>query len=197
MHKNEAHIAIQCPKRWHEMRGKSKVRLCESCQNDVYNLSDMTHTEAAQFMANVPKGACLIYGHDREGEIIHAPELDVPWLPSSLKRVLSSVVVMAALLPAEIACGAESGDYEHTQGWEESYNCSPSNLNPTPIELQVCPNFVDMLTQDMSKQDMSDMFTQDMPDMLQAADTPADADAELDASLDADGQGDDLGSDAD
>lgn len=166
MHKNRAPIVKQCPKRWGEMKGGEKVRLCESCDKEVHNLSDMTHREATEFMAALPEGTCLIYGHDAHGEIIHPPELAVPWLPKIIKNSLRSMFVAAALLPAEIACGAESSDIrEYPYTWDEQCAYKREGREPTEVELRRCPEFVDMLEQDMSKRDMSDMFIQDMAHM--------------------------------
>ena len=47
---NNVRVASPCTENWNDMHGSDRVRSCERCQKTVYNLSEMTAREAAEFV---------------------------------------------------------------------------------------------------------------------------------------------------
>lgn len=168
MHKNDAPIAQLCPKRWHEMHGRDSVRLCASCQNHVYNLSDMTDAAARRFVEAPPEHACIIYDHDSSGEILHRPVVSDHVQPG-IKKLLQAAFAVLAFFPVQTACGGMPNDSfegerrpQRTHPWEP--DCSlyddpyidpscPSQDQPrdNSIPSDMAPSIVDMALANQSK----------------------------------------------
>lgn len=64
-------LAFPCPVKWENMDGDERERLCKQCSQKVYNISDMTKSEAESFLANnVERGdACIFYYKRADGTI--------------------------------------------------------------------------------------------------------------------------------
>lgn len=55
---NHLRIASPCPANWEGMKGDDRVRLCELCNLHVYNIAELTSTEAASLIANAEGRIC-------------------------------------------------------------------------------------------------------------------------------------------
>jgi hypothetical protein len=51
-------IATPCPARWEDMGGGDKVRFCDQCKKNVYNISAMTTAEATALLESNPGRLC-------------------------------------------------------------------------------------------------------------------------------------------
>lgn len=63
-------IAAPCTMNWEDMAGNDRVRHCQQCQLDVYNISDMTAGEAETFLRNQTDKACINLYRRADGTII-------------------------------------------------------------------------------------------------------------------------------
>lgn len=63
-------IAAPCPVQWEDMEGDHRVRLCGSCSRNVYNISDMTSSEAELFLATNGDTQCLRFYRRSDGMIM-------------------------------------------------------------------------------------------------------------------------------
>jgi hypothetical protein len=45
-------VASPCPVAWDDMAGNERVRFCDQCSLNVYDISVMTKSEAESFIAN-------------------------------------------------------------------------------------------------------------------------------------------------
>lgn len=52
-------IAAPCPLEWEQMAGNDRVRFCNSCSKNVYNISDMTAKEAQAFLEENGTSQCV------------------------------------------------------------------------------------------------------------------------------------------
>lgn len=70
---NRVRVAAPCPADWNEMAGTDRVRFCQQCNLNVYNLSSMTRWEAEAFVARA-EGAegrvCIRYYRRADGTIL-------------------------------------------------------------------------------------------------------------------------------
>ena len=63
-------IASPCPASWDSMQGDERVRYCDLCQLQVYNIAAMTHREAASLIAGTEGRLCArLYRRD-DGTVI-------------------------------------------------------------------------------------------------------------------------------
>jgi hypothetical protein len=65
-------IQIQnpCPESWEQMHGDSRVRFCDHCRLNVYNLSDMTRAEAEALLGAREGRLCVRYYQRTDGGVI-------------------------------------------------------------------------------------------------------------------------------
>ena len=79
-------IASPCGADWNEMRGDKRRRYCALCKLNVYNLSDMSKTEAESFLINSEGRVCLRVFRRADGSVI-TKDCPVGW--QKLKRKVS------------------------------------------------------------------------------------------------------------
>lgn len=90
-------IASPCPTNWDSMTGNDKVRFCQLCNLNVYNISAMTGAEAQALIARTEGRLCAKLYRRPDGTIITA-DCPVGW--RALKRRASFVAgaTLTALL---------------------------------------------------------------------------------------------------
>src|SRR6476660_5243948 len=83
---NYVRIASPCAANWNEMRGSERKRYCAMCKLNVYNLSDMTQSEAENFLINAEGRVCLRAFRRADGTVI-TKDCPVGW--ARIKRKVS------------------------------------------------------------------------------------------------------------
>jgi hypothetical protein len=63
-------IAAPCPADWERMRGNERVRFCDGCSMNVYNLSNMAKKDAEALILNTEGRLCVRYYSRADGSII-------------------------------------------------------------------------------------------------------------------------------
>ncbi len=63
-------IASPCSVPWDAMKGDNRKRLCSGCSNFVHNISDMTKSEAEDFLAENGTSECMIFYRRQDGTIM-------------------------------------------------------------------------------------------------------------------------------
>ena len=100
---NDLHIASPCPASWHAMRGDDRVRFCDSCSKSVYNLSDLTTTEATALIRESEGGICLRLYRRADGSVLTA---DCPvGLRHALRRRLQRLATVGVVIFATLRSG--------------------------------------------------------------------------------------------
>lgn len=67
---NDIDVAAPCSADWNKMKGDGRVRFCDQCAMNVYNLSGMTRYEAETFVANAEGRVCIRFYRRRDGTIL-------------------------------------------------------------------------------------------------------------------------------
>ena len=83
---NNIKIASPCSANWDEMYGDDRQRHCSDCKLSVYNLSDMTQTEAENFLINAEGRICIKFYRRTDGTIL-TKDCPVGW--QGLKKRVS------------------------------------------------------------------------------------------------------------
>jgi hypothetical protein len=101
---NNLKIAAPCKAEWHDMRGDDRVRFCDSCSKNVYNLSDLTAGEAVALIQEAEGHICMRLYRRSDGTVLTA---DCPVglryaLRRRLIRLATVGVVMAATLQSTV-----------------------------------------------------------------------------------------------
>ena len=63
-------VTSPCKVPWDRMTGDARVRHCDSCKQNVYNISDMTRAEAEELIAAKEARMCMRYFHRADGTIL-------------------------------------------------------------------------------------------------------------------------------
>ena len=85
-------VAAPCNVDWDTMYGNERVRFCDQCQLNVYNLSEMTKGEAERLVGGAEGRLCVRYYRRRDGSILtqNCP-VGLRALKKRLSRVASAV----------------------------------------------------------------------------------------------------------
>jgi hypothetical protein len=67
---DEIMISAPCPVSWDTMEGDNRVRYCGTCSRNVYNLSDMSSTEAERFLQENGTAQCLRLYRRADGKVM-------------------------------------------------------------------------------------------------------------------------------
>lgn len=85
---NNIRIASPCAANWDEMYGDERKRHCSECKLNVYNLSDMTQTEAENFLINSEGRVCVKFYRRMDGTVL-TQDCPVGW--QRLKKRVSQM----------------------------------------------------------------------------------------------------------
>ena len=86
-------VAAPCSADWDSMFGNERVRFCEQCQLNVYNLSEMSKAEAERLIGQAEGRLCVRFYRRRDGSIITR---NCPVGLRAIKRRLSRVATAVA-----------------------------------------------------------------------------------------------------
>ncbi len=110
-------IARPCGADWNNMTGDDRVRFCNLCQLNVYNLSAMERDEAEEFVAANEGKVCLRLYKREDGTVITQ---DCPVGLAAVRRRIGSFVASGAALLTVFWAGAgraaEQADGPLTEG---------------------------------------------------------------------------------
>src|SRR4051812_30539490 len=99
-----------CPADWEAMRGDERVRFCDHCSMNVYNLSAMTREAAERLLAEREGRLCVRLYRRLDGTVITA-DCGGGWR-LAVKRVgraaAAGVATVVCLLLAQVTWGAFS-----------------------------------------------------------------------------------------
>lgn len=90
---NNVRIAAPCSADWDNMFGNERVRFCEQCQLNVYNLSEMSEAEAQRLIGQTEGRLCGRFYRRKDGSIITQ---NCPVGLRAIKRRLSRVATAVA-----------------------------------------------------------------------------------------------------
>jgi hypothetical protein len=96
------HIASPCKADWNAMTGDERKRHCAECKLNVYNLSEMTRTEAENFLINSEGRVCVRFYRRADGSVI-TQNCPVGW--QAFKRRVSKMTAAFASLVFGVASG--------------------------------------------------------------------------------------------
>ena len=65
-------VAAPCRADWDEMIGEERVRFCQQCERNVYNLSGMSRAEAERLVTNAEGRLCVRFYRRLDGTVLTA-----------------------------------------------------------------------------------------------------------------------------
>ncbi len=67
---NNLRVAAPCPASWAAMRGDDRLRFCEACSKNVYNLSDLTSADAVALLHKAEGRLCMHLYRRTDGTVL-------------------------------------------------------------------------------------------------------------------------------
>jgi len=105
-------VAAPCSADWDSMFGNDRVRLCEQCHLNVYNLSEMSRVEADRLINEAEGRLCVRFYRRRDGSIITQ---NCPVGLRAIKRRLTRVATAVASFVLSLMAGL--GFYRFADNW--------------------------------------------------------------------------------
>lgn len=112
-------IASPCPARWEDMGGDHRVRFCDHCRKNVYNLSAMSAAEAGELLQSRGGNLCARIFQRADGTILTEDcPVGVARYWGRLKALAAAGVASIVLACATAFAISENRDdnENHTQG---------------------------------------------------------------------------------
>lgn len=143
MYKRELVVKEACHESWEEMQGGASRRRCDSCEQDVHDLSAMTRTEAKMVLARraVGQRLCVRFASDDKGRVLFRPEPPIPAALLVRGRQLAlgaglAVAVLGGCAPAGTAIGS-AASHQAAEELGERGACAVSLEPLLPLTLQL------------------------------------------------------------
>ena len=95
-------VAAPCTANWDSMYGNERVRFCDQCQLNVYNLSEMSKAEAERLIGQAEGRLCVRYYKRRDGSVITQ---NCPVGLRAVKRRLSRIAVAISSISFSFLAG--------------------------------------------------------------------------------------------
>lgn len=111
-------IASPCSADWDAMAGDSRARFCNTCQKNVYNLSDMSRAQA-QALVNEKEGKLCVQYYQRADGTMLTDDCPVPLRPvrngalRAWKSVAAAAVAVAALCSGLLVRAGDAAPKTH------------------------------------------------------------------------------------
>ena len=99
---DDVRVAAPCSADWDSMFGNERVRSCEQCHLNVYNLSEMSRVEAERLINQAEGRLCVRFYRRRDGSIITQ---NCPVGLRAIKRRLSRVATAVASFILSLMAG--------------------------------------------------------------------------------------------
>lgn len=97
-------IASPCPTSWENMLGDDRVRFCDICSKNVYNISAMTRSEAQELIRSKQGRLCGMIYTRKDGTVMTS---DCPvGLAAIRKRIVKRIAGIAAVIAGIVTGGA-------------------------------------------------------------------------------------------
>jgi len=117
---DNVHVASPCEADWDGMEGTDTVRFCGECRKNVYNLSEMTRSEAADVIREHEGRLCVRFFRRQDGTLLTQ---DCPVGLRALRRRLARRLAAVAAMFAAILFG-------RGHGWRPAWGEEPV---PVPV----------------------------------------------------------------
>jgi hypothetical protein len=131
-------VAAPCRADWEKMRGNERVRFCDQCSMNVYNLSNMTKRDAESLVLGAEGRLCVRYYHRADGTILTG---NCPVGLRALKRRVSgfSRAVVSSVLSFFAGMAVLAGLEMARNSLDATNEASLDLISPVPLTNDTAP----------------------------------------------------------
>ncbi len=130
-------VAAPCNADWDSMVGNERVRLCEQCHLNVYNLSAMSRVEADRLIDQAEGRLCVRFYRRRDGSILTQ---NCPVGLRAMKQRLSRVATAVASFILSLMAGVGFYRFADKPFWPRPHItgmlATPDGNRPLPTSVQ-------------------------------------------------------------
>jgi hypothetical protein len=116
---DQLRIATPCPISWEQMTGDNRVRFCDHCQLNVYNISALSHIEAEKLIASTEGRLCARLFRRADGTVLTKD------CPVGLRALRRRVAKRAAAMFAAIVSLSAVALGQHGSTKDGKTGCAP------------------------------------------------------------------------
>ncbi|MEK7865707.1 MAG: hypothetical protein AAB434_03430 [Planctomycetota bacterium] len=120
----QVRIASPCHASWNEMTGDDRVRHCQLCKLNVYNLSGMSREEAERLVQGAEGRLCVRFYQRSDGTVLTRD------CPKGLAAIRKRLVIAAAALVGVF--GAVTSGLAYAFGGASAPRPTPVAVTPVP-----------------------------------------------------------------
>lgn len=133
-------IASPCNVSWESMKGDNRVRFCDECHLNVYNLSDMKAVDAAELVQRSEGRLCIKFYNRPDGTMLTAdcPKGLRPKIRWAARRIAAALAAAVGLSLGSFGCqslywGTMAGcDIPETSNSTQSNRVQAGNTSSQP-----------------------------------------------------------------
>ena len=131
-------IAAPCRADWERMRGNERVRFCNECSMNVYNLSNMSKKDAEALITSAEGRLCVRYYHRLDGTILTN---NCPVGLQAFKRRVSGIsrAVASSVLSFFAGMAVLAGLQQAQNSLRTETEVGLDLINPVPLEEETTP----------------------------------------------------------
>jgi len=136
-----------CKESWDDMKGDAWVRHCELCDQNVYNLSPLTTTEAERLLSRSEGRICTKFYRRPDGTILtqQCPSSVRKFWGSALKWVAAAGFAVPAFAHDSIWCTPSSATFEWTKRKGNSARLSGAIMDAAGQDIPVAGADVELV----------------------------------------------------
>lgn len=137
----QMYVAAPCNVSWDSMTGDDRVRFCQGCSKNVYNISDLSQREAESFLRDNMHKICVRFYRREDGTIItdNCP-VGLRKLRAGWKRLSRVAACICSLLLSASGAFARHGGSEQKKAPEKGHGKrTPTYVERAPMGLPPPP----------------------------------------------------------
>lgn len=112
-------VATPCPISWEQMTGNDRVRFCDQCQLNVYNISELTRLEAETLIASTEGRICARLFRRADGSVLTKD------CPVGLRALRMRVSKRAAAVFAALVSISSAAFGQQPSAKQDKTTCTP------------------------------------------------------------------------
>lgn len=127
-------VASPCSESWDGMEGDERVRYCDRCALNVYNLSDLTRDQASDLVSAAEGRLCVRFFKRDDGTMLtrDCPVGLARRTGRFVRAIAASLLALLGFLPS---CGSDSSSPKPQPGSETVSPDDPHELQPLQGEI--------------------------------------------------------------
>ena len=125
------YVASPCSVKWEEMHGDDRIRTCDACAKNVYNISNMAKVEAEELLRSKQTSMCVQFYRRHDGTIITDDcPVGLKKIRDTFRLAMGAVAAVASLIVSVTAAVATP----HTNASNKKTKSTSAQINASNVD---------------------------------------------------------------